>query len=215
MFYDIPCVCNMIAAHQLDFIRKTVCGPSDRPAQQMLTKCCDTVCRIGRPFLHNKDNIVKNLRLLFANVPEVTIDKYGSLKHWIKKASHKQYWSQLVKCLTHRHAAIPVRPDKWPQPRISFGNHDAPPPQTNNPFPPHHLKQTEQECQIPQQRQRVNKDRLPQHPHVPHRHSNNDPRPHPLHRRTAVEITYLSNWGEASLTPSKYLVLDWGHQKGK
>jgi hypothetical protein len=93
MFYDIPRVCNMIAAHQLDFIGKTVRGPSDRPAQQMLTACCDTVCRIGYPFLHNKDYIVKNLRLLFANVPEVTIDKYGSLKHWIKEVSHEQYWN--------------------------------------------------------------------------------------------------------------------------
>ncbi len=74
----------MIAARQLDFIGKTVHRPSDRPAQQMLTACCNTVCRIGRPFLHNKDNIVKNLCLLFANVPEVTIDEYSSLKHWIK-----------------------------------------------------------------------------------------------------------------------------------
>jgi hypothetical protein len=69
MFYDIPCVWNMIAACQLDFIGKTVHRPSDRPAKQMLTACCDTVCQIGRPFLHNKDYIVKNLRLLFANVP--------------------------------------------------------------------------------------------------------------------------------------------------
>ncbi len=75
MFYDIPCGCNMITARQLDFIGKTVCGPSNRPAQQLLTSCCNTVRRIGRPFLHNKDYIVKNLRLLFANVPGVTIDK--------------------------------------------------------------------------------------------------------------------------------------------
>ncbi len=89
MIYNIPCVVNMITARQLDFLGKTVCGPSDRPAQQMLTACCDSVCQIGCPFLHNKDYIVKNLRLLFANVPEVTINKYGSLKHWIKEASHE------------------------------------------------------------------------------------------------------------------------------
>jgi hypothetical protein len=112
IIYNIPCVCNIIAACQLDFIGKTVHGPSNRPAQQMLTACCDTVCQIGRPFLHNKDHIVKNLCLLFANVPEVTIDKYGSLKDWIKEASHKQYWNQLVTCPTGRHATIPVCPDK-------------------------------------------------------------------------------------------------------
>ncbi len=91
MFYNIPRICNMIAAHQSDFIGKTVCRPSDRPAQQMLTACCNTVCQIGCPFLHNKDYIVKNLRLLFANIPEVTIDKYGSLKDWMKEESHEQY----------------------------------------------------------------------------------------------------------------------------
>jgi hypothetical protein len=43
MFYDIPRVSNMIAARQLDFIWKTVRGPSDRSAQQMLTACCNHV----------------------------------------------------------------------------------------------------------------------------------------------------------------------------
>ncbi len=86
MFYDIPCIGNMIAACQLDFLEEKVHGPPDRPAQQMLTTCCNTVCQIGCPFLYNKDYIVKNLRLLFANIPEVVIDEYGSLKHWIREA---------------------------------------------------------------------------------------------------------------------------------
>jgi hypothetical protein len=43
MFYDIPHVGNMIAAQQLDFLWKTVRGPHDCPAQQMLTVCCDNV----------------------------------------------------------------------------------------------------------------------------------------------------------------------------
>ncbi len=99
MFYDIPCVGNMIAARQLNFLGKTVCGPHDRPAQQMLTACCDNVCRVGRPFLHNKNYIVKNLCLLFASVPEVTIDDYGSLKNWIQEALNKKYWNDLFECL--------------------------------------------------------------------------------------------------------------------
>jgi hypothetical protein len=40
--------------------------------------------------------IIKNLRLLFANIPKVTIDNVGSLKSWIREALHKQYWTQLV-----------------------------------------------------------------------------------------------------------------------
>ncbi len=126
MFYDIPCVCNMIAACQLDFIGKVVQGPYNLPAQQMLTVCCDQAHQVGRPFLHIKDFTVKNLQLLFVNVPEVTIDAFGSLKSWIKEASHKQYWNQVVACLMGRHASIPTRPDKWPRPRRSPRNHDAP-----------------------------------------------------------------------------------------
>ncbi len=91
MFYYIPCICNMIAARQLDFIGKTVHGPSDRPAQQMLTASCDTVCQFGCPFLHTKDYIVENLSLLFANVPEVTIDKI-----WLPQALDKGIITQAV-----------------------------------------------------------------------------------------------------------------------
>ena len=39
LFYNIPRVSNMIAAHQLDFIGKMIHGPFGRPAQQMLTAC--------------------------------------------------------------------------------------------------------------------------------------------------------------------------------
>ncbi len=116
MFYDILRMSNMIAARQLDFIWKTVRGPSDRPAQQMLTACWDHVRQVGHPFLHNKDYTVQNLCLLFANVHEVTIDDYGSLKSWIREASHNRYWDQLVACLVDRQATKPACPDKWPRP---------------------------------------------------------------------------------------------------
>ena len=125
MFYDIPRVGNMIAARQLDFLGKTMRGPHDRPAQQMMTAWCDNVRRVGRPFLHNKDFIVKNLRLLFVNVPEVTIDDYGSLKNWINEALDKKYWNDLLDCLTDCQASIPERPAELPRPRRSPRNHDA------------------------------------------------------------------------------------------
>ncbi len=61
MFYDIPRVGNMIAARQLDFLGKTMRrGPLNWPAQQMITAFCNNVRRVGRPFLHNKDYIVKS-----------------------------------------------------------------------------------------------------------------------------------------------------------
>ena len=93
MFYGIARVGNMIAACQLDFLWKTMRSPHNRPAQQMMTACCDNVPCVGHPFLHNKDFIVKNLRLLFANIPEVTIDEYGSLKNWINEAHNERYWN--------------------------------------------------------------------------------------------------------------------------
>ena len=100
MFYDIPHVGNMIAAHQLDFLGKTMRGPHDHPAKQMMTACCNNVRCVGCPFLHNKDFVVKNLCLLFANVPEVTIDDYGSLKNWINEACDEKIWNDLINCLT-------------------------------------------------------------------------------------------------------------------
>ncbi len=49
MFYDIPCVCNMIIAQQLNLFGKIVHRPHDHPAQQMLAACCKNVCWIGPP----------------------------------------------------------------------------------------------------------------------------------------------------------------------
>jgi hypothetical protein len=97
MFYDIPRVRNMIAARQMDFIGGAICAPPARPAQRMRTTCCNNTRLVGRPFLHNKDHIMKNLCQLFSEVLEVTIDDFGSLKSWIREASDTKYWTQLVK----------------------------------------------------------------------------------------------------------------------
>ncbi len=61
MFYNIPRVCNMIDARQMDFISGAIHAPPDRQTQRMLTACCDNTCLVGRPFLHNNDHIAKNL----------------------------------------------------------------------------------------------------------------------------------------------------------
>jgi len=41
MFYLIPCVRNLIASRQADFIGKMIQGPPDRPSRNMITVCCD------------------------------------------------------------------------------------------------------------------------------------------------------------------------------
>ncbi len=91
MFYNIPCVKNMITARQLGFLGKVVRGPIGHPAHRMLTACCQHKRNQGRPYLHNKDVIVRNLRLLFKKVPEVVIDNYGSVKDWFQEALHTKY----------------------------------------------------------------------------------------------------------------------------
>ena len=116
-FYDIPCVTNMVAARQLKFLGKVVRGPHDTPARRMLTACCHHKRKRGRPYLHNKDVIVRNLRLLFARIPEVVIDDYGSVKDWYKEATHEPYWTALVRCLLDKQAPLPSRPTEWPPPR--------------------------------------------------------------------------------------------------
>jgi len=117
LFYDIPCVTNMITARQLGFLGKVVRGPHDTPARRMLTACCQHKRKRGRPYLHNKDVIVRNLRLLFSRIPEVVIDDYGSVKDWFKEASHESYWTALVTCLLDKQTPLPPRPTEWPPPK--------------------------------------------------------------------------------------------------
>ena len=57
--------------------------------------------------------MVKNLRLLFQDIPTVQIDRYGSLRSWIHKASNKWYWNQLVDRLLHPNTPTPERPADW------------------------------------------------------------------------------------------------------
>ncbi len=108
MFYDIPCVINMIAARQLGFLGKVVRGPHDSPACRMLTACCQHKCKRGRPYLHNKDIIVQNLQLLFAQIPKVIINDHGSVKDWFKGASYEAYWTALIRCLLDKQAPLPT-----------------------------------------------------------------------------------------------------------
>ena len=61
------------------------------------------------PHLHNKDVIgVQNLRLLFAQIPEVVIDDYESVKDWFKEGSHEAYSTALVRCLLDKQGPLPT-----------------------------------------------------------------------------------------------------------
>jgi hypothetical protein len=113
MFYSIPCVRNMIAARQMDFVGKMIRGPTNRPSRNMITACCDHKRRVGRPQTTGKNFMVENLRLLFQDIPTVQIDRYGSLRSWIHEASNKSYWNQLVDRLLHPNTPTPERPADW------------------------------------------------------------------------------------------------------
>jgi hypothetical protein len=107
LFYGIPCVINMIAAQQLGLLGKVVRGPHDTPARCMLTACFQHKCKRVRPYCHNKDVIVQNVRCLFAQIPKVVNDDYGFMKDWFKEASHEFYWTALVRCLLDKQAPLP------------------------------------------------------------------------------------------------------------
>ena len=122
-FYDIPRARNMIAARQMDFVGKMVRGP-DRPAKSMLTACCPNTRLPQRPQFHNKDALVKNLKLLFGQVHDVTIDDQGSMKDWINEVMCEEYWNGLVRCLLDKRAELPERPATWTRRRRSPRNHE-------------------------------------------------------------------------------------------
>jgi hypothetical protein len=113
MFYSIPCVRNMIAARQTDFIGKMIRGPSDRPSRNMITACCDHKQRVGRPQTTGKTCMVENLCLLFKDIDTVNIDRFGSLRDWIHEANDEDYWNQLVQRLLHPATPLPERPETW------------------------------------------------------------------------------------------------------
>ena len=60
---------------------------------------------------------MQNLRLLFARIPKVVIDDYGSVKDWFKEAPRESYWTALVRCLLDKQAPLPTGPTEWPPPR--------------------------------------------------------------------------------------------------
>jgi hypothetical protein len=88
-FYSIPCVQNMIAARQADFIGRMIQGSPDRPSRNMITVCCDHKRQVGHPQTTGKNFMVKNLRLLFQDVNTVHINRFGLLQDWIHEASNK------------------------------------------------------------------------------------------------------------------------------
>ena len=97
----------------MDFVGKMIRGPLDRPSRNMITACCDHKCRVGRPQTTGKNFMVKNLRLLFQDIPTVQIDRHGSLRSWIHEASNAKYWNQLVDRLLHPNTPTPERPADW------------------------------------------------------------------------------------------------------
>ena len=113
MFYFIPCVRNMIAARPMDFVGKMISGPTNHPSRNMITACCDHKRQVGRPKTMGKNFMIKNLRLLFQDIPTVQIDQHGSLRSWIHEASNEKYWCQLVDRLLHPATPVPERPADW------------------------------------------------------------------------------------------------------
>ena len=113
MFYSIPCMQNMIAACQADFISKMIRGPPDRPSRNMITACCDHKRRVGHPQTTGQNFMVENIRLLLQDVTTVNIDCFGSLRNWIHEASNEEYWNQLVARLLNPCTPLPERPEAW------------------------------------------------------------------------------------------------------
>ncbi len=69
IFYDIPDVEYMIAARQLDFIRKAIQGPHDQPSWCMTTECCDHQWQVWCPQTHKKTPWYKSYNFFLLESP--------------------------------------------------------------------------------------------------------------------------------------------------
>jgi hypothetical protein len=96
---SIPCIRNISAARQTDFIGKMMCGPPDWLSRNMITSCCDHKRRVGRraATINGEKNHGWELTLLFWDVNTVHINHFGSLQDWINEESNEDYCNQLVK----------------------------------------------------------------------------------------------------------------------
>jgi hypothetical protein len=188
----------MIAAQQLDFVGKVVQGPHDRPAQQMLTACCNQVRWVRRPFLHNKEFIMKNLQLLFANVPEVTIDAFGLSKVGLREHPTKSTGINLSRA---------SRTDTPPYHPILTNdrNHG----EVKGTILPH--SGGNKHFLLPRCKPNMQASRMTRSNLIPTtnntdlpvtlRHDADARSLHPLHRQTEVETTYQNGWGMTGTTP--------------
>ena len=206
MFYDIHLVSNVIPAHQLNFIRKTIRGPFDRPAQQMLTACCDNIWWVGCLFLHNKGFIVKTLRLqMFQKSPLMTMapSRTGFGKHLDNIGTNVS-----TALLIGRQAMIPAWPDDWPQPWQSPQNHNAPP-HHKQPFPsmPPRTRQLHHTMMPEPNEHQCHQVSAPLTTPLPFHYINNGWHLRP-HMQMKDETTYLSRWDIACMIPSRFLDLD-------
>ncbi len=117
MFYSIPCVRNMIAARQIDFVGKMIRCPPDHPSCNMIMACCDHKRQLGRPQTTGMNFMVKHIHLFLQEIPTVQIDQHGFLRSWIHEASNEKYWCQLVDQLLHPARPVLERPvDRGPLP---------------------------------------------------------------------------------------------------
>ena len=80
----------------MDFIRKKKRNDWQASAKHMITTCCSNSRLSGHPEFHNKDSLVQNLKLRFAEVGHVHIDDRGSLADSHAEVQDKQYWTALV-----------------------------------------------------------------------------------------------------------------------
>ncbi len=77
MFYSIPCVQNMIASRQADFIGKMIRGPPDRPSRNMITACCNHKRRVGQPQTTGKNLLLRTCTCCFKMLTQLTLTASG------------------------------------------------------------------------------------------------------------------------------------------
>ena len=108
-FHNLRSIQSMIDERKMKLLGKIICDDVTTIPRQLLIAFVPNVTRrLGRPINCCRLSMRESLIRLTANVQEINIDHYGSLKSWYYDARDKNFWWKLIEHLKDPTKPVPV-----------------------------------------------------------------------------------------------------------
>ena len=199
MFYSIPCIHNMIAAQQMDFVGKMIRGPPDRPSRNMITAYCDHKHHVGRLQMMGETSWLKTSASFVKTSSPFRLTDMAPCEAGFTKPSTKNIgvnWLSASFALPQRSQinpmiGVPFHPGKRVAPQLGANQ-----PMTLPTAMTKHSKTTQKmTCTSPH-------NPLPPRPRPPPHHCTT----HPLLKLQSMKLHTIQNDGSTTLPSAPWLV---------